>query len=190
MKAFIGKPRSGKTRSLIILSWKGQIPIVCRDPDRIKMQALEIGLKIPKPYTYRDFFKDTSAKIYGIENNNQFLFDELVDGISRCYNVQIRGVADSSFYDESKEIKSSPVAPEKLPFIRTALLNIRHVAKKFDEYFAISLIFAFVCFICRLGAVDNSFIADPFLYVLAAVLFVNHQIILLIDVVENRIGLR
>lgn len=73
MQLIFKKRGNGKTSDLIIMSAYKKIPIVCKFPDYVKVQAKKMGFIIPEPIGYRDYIHSRGKT----QGNHRVLIDEL-----------------------------------------------------------------------------------------------------------------
>ncbi len=95
MKTHIIPRGKGKTTELIKKSAKSGDYIVCHrldEANRIQMEAQEMGLKIPLPITYDEFFK----KRYYEKGISGFLIDNADMFLQSLSNVPINSITVSS----------------------------------------------------------------------------------------------
>ena len=85
MKIIFGNPGSGKTKALLELSAKNNIPVLCESAARVQrllVKAEGYGFKIPAPLTF-DELNDRVAEVY---------IDDIKRVLEAVLNIKLAGI--------------------------------------------------------------------------------------------------
>ena len=85
MKIIFGNPGSGKTKALLELSAKNNIPVLCESAARVQrllVKAEGYGYKIPAPLTF-DELNDKVAEVY---------IDDVKRVLEAVLNIRLAGI--------------------------------------------------------------------------------------------------
>jgi hypothetical protein len=85
MKIIFGNPGSGKTKALLELSAKNNIPVLCESAARVQrllVKAEGYGYKIPAPLTF-DELNDRVAEVY---------IDDIKRVLEVVLNIKLAGI--------------------------------------------------------------------------------------------------